>query len=200
MNKIVLTKIIDDDEPDGLSADDQAMIAQLVRAGPLDDDPEINALVAATLADMRKGASVVEFRKSGVANAPSAARIARVEAGIAKLETYMQTRQINELAAEALRLTKSGSRENVLKAGMLLEDEAVYEAFREADARAAEEARRRPPAQVGKRGGRGVDEMITKANALRIATPGLTMAQAMDRVEAEHVTLAKLVNEEMVAL
>jgi hypothetical protein len=99
-----------------------------------------------------------------------------------------------------LRLTTSGTRENILKAGMLLEDEAVYEAFREADARAAEEARRRSAAPVAKRGGPAVDELVAKANALRIATPGLTMAQAMDRVEAEHVTLAKLVNEEMVAL
>jgi hypothetical protein len=111
----------------------------------------------------------------------------------------MQTQRTNELAAEALKLTKSGIRENVLKAGQLLQDEAVYEAFREADVRAAEEARRRPPAPVAKRGGPAVDELVAKANALRGANPGLTMAAAMDRVEAEHVTLAKRVHEELAA-
>ena len=116
-----------------------------------------------------------------------------------KGHTMQQTQRTNELAAEAMRLTKSGNRENIEKAGQILEDPAVYEAFREADARAAEEARSRPPVAVGKRGGAAVDDLIAKANALREANPGLTMAAAMDRIAAQDLVLAKRVDQELTA-
>ncbi len=109
----------------------------------------------------------------------------------------MQTQRTNELAAEALRLTKSGSRANIEKAESLLADSAVYEAMqaqdRAAQAQAMEAARvakAAPPSPA-------VDELLKKANALRAADPKLTMAQAMDRAEAEVPNFAKRYEAEL---
>jgi hypothetical protein len=144
---------------------------------------------------MRKSsAPVVEIRKDGIS---PAARIERIETTLSHLEKNMQMHKAADLAAEARRLTLTGNRENVLKAGKLLEDEAVYAEFRAADARAAEEASRQPAAPVAKHGGVAVDDLIAKANSLREANPGLTMAQAMDRIAASDVTLAKRVDQEL---
>ena len=109
----------------------------------------------------------------------------------------MKMQRTNELAAEALRLTKSGNRESIAKAASMLENPEVYEAMQALDraeqARAVETARLAKAAPVGP----AVAELLTKAHELRKSDPKLTMAQAMDRAEAAVPNFAKRYEAEL---
>ncbi len=111
----------DDDDGSSLTPEDRAMIAEVLRHGPPANDPEIAALVAQTMAEVRK-ARAVDVRKHAVVETR-------------KMETPAEyTQRVMTLAANAavdraLELLRRKNKSAFEEATRILEQREVGEAY-----------------------------------------------------------------------